>query len=315
MYNLPPRLDAKLNSSQFSNLFTFQVAARHLSFSKAADELCLTASAVSHRIARLEAELSIQLFRRLTRRVELTEAGERIFAILQQTLGDLSEVLAQPVDADLAGPLTLYAHPSIAHSWLVPRLAEFGLRFPGVRLDLRVGNDRIDFRTRQIDLALYYGNGEFHGLVAHKLMQERVAPVCSPQYAEHHGLIGAVEQLQQCTLLHDSLAWDHATFDSEWALWIRQHGAGVPMPKRGVTFDRSDLCVTAAIHHAGVAIGREHLVSEAIGQGRLVLPFTGFTRSGEYDYYIVHPTLEALPRRVSACIAWLQECAAQTPGI
>ncbi|MGE7956200.1 DNA-binding transcriptional regulator DsdC [Pseudomonas sp. NPDC089530] len=314
MYNLPPRLEASLNGSQFANLFTFQAAARHLSFSKAADELCLTASAVSHRIARLEAELSIPLFRRLTRRVELTEAGERIFAILQQTLGDLSEVLAQPLDADLAGPLTLYAHPSIAQSWLVPRLAEFGLRFPGVRLDLRTGNDRIDFRSRQIDLALYYGNGEFPGLVAHPLMPERVAPVCSPQYAERHGLSGAIEQLQTCTLLHDSLAWDHAAFDSEWGLWIRQQGAGLPLPKRGVTFDRSDLCVTAAIHHAGVAIGREHLVGEALEQGRLVLPFGGFSRSGEYAYYLVHPRLDALPRRVSACIAWLRECAAQTPA-
>ncbi|OLF54516.1 DNA-binding transcriptional regulator DsdC [Pseudomonas chlororaphis] len=313
MYNLPPRLAAKLNGSQFSNLFTFQVAARHLSFSKAADELCLTASAVSHRIARLEAELSIQLFQRLTRRVQLTEAGERIFAILQQTLGDLSEVLAQPLDADLAGPLTLYAHPSIAHAWLVPRLAEFGQRFPGVKLDLRVGNDRIDFRSRQIDLALYYGTGEFHGLSAHRLMQERVAPVCSPQYAERHGLYGAVAQLEHCTLLHDSLAWEHAAFDSEWALWLRQQGEGLALPKRGLTFDRSDLCVTAAIHHAGVAIGREHLVSEALGQGRLVLPFNGFARSGEYAYYIVHPALDVLPRRVSACIEWLRECAAHTP--
>ncbi|MBK5418169.1 DNA-binding transcriptional regulator DsdC [Pseudomonas sp. TH31] len=315
MFNLPPRLDAKLNSSQFSNLFTFQVAARHLSFTKAADELCLTASAVSHRIARLEAELSIQLFERLTRRVQLTEAGERIFEILQRTLGDLSEVFAQPVDADLAGPLTLYAHPSIAHAWLVPRLAEFGARFPRVTLDLRVGNDSIDFRSRKIDLALYYGNGEFHGLISHRLMQERVAPVCSPEYADRHRLFDSVQQLEHCTLLHDSLAWDHAAFDSEWAMWVRYHGAGVSMPKRGVTFDRSDLCVTAAINHAGLAIGREQLVTGPIQQGKLVLPFGGFARCGEYDYYIVHPALEPLPRRVSSFIEWLYLCASQPPGI
>ena len=311
MLNLPPRIASRLNSSQFSNLYTFLVAARHLSFTCAADELCLTPSAVSHRIARLERALSIRLFQRLTRRVCLTEEGERIFGILQHAVGELSEALQPSSQAEIAGAIALYVRPSVAQCWLVPRLAEFNDRYPLVALDIRVGNDNADFRARNIDLALYYANGDFPGLVSHKLMEEKMAPVCSPEYARRHGLLDQADQLRHCTLLHDALAWDNAASDAEWTLWARQHGMLAQLPGRGITFDRSDLCVVAAINHAGIAIGRQQLVQKRIDCGELVLPFGGFTRSGHYAYYLVHPPHDPIPRRLQALMGWLHECAGQ----
>ena len=312
MLNLPPRISSRLNSSQVANLHTFLVAARHLSFARAAQELCLTASAVSHRISRLETALNMKLFQRLTRQVSLTDEGERIFEILQNAMGELSEALEQSSEAEIAGSIALYARPSVAQCWLVPRLAEFIERYPLVSLDLRVGNDNIDFRTRKIDLALYYANGEFPGLTSHRLMRERLAPVCSPEYAQRHRLNENPHNLSNCTTLHDSLAWDHAAYDAEWTLWAEQHNLLSALPKRTLTFDRSDLSVTAAMNHAGIAIGRQQLVQKRVDRGELVLPFGGFSQCGHYDYYLVHPPLSTVPKRLQVLMNWLSECAQES---
>ncbi|NQD91073.1 DNA-binding transcriptional regulator DsdC [Pseudomonas sp. CrR25] len=310
MLNLPPRGSAGLNGSQFANLYTFQAAARHLSFARAAHELHLTPSAVSHRIARLERGLGLKLFQRQPRQIRLTEDGERIFAILAGALGQLHEALQQAPGAAIGGPLALYVHPSLAQCWLVPRLAQFNARYPEVSLDIRVGNAQVDFRTQRIDLALYFSRGEFPGLIAHRLMDEKIAPVCSPAYAHRHGLLDAPDNLRHCTLLHDALAWDHAACDAEWQLWARQQGREAQLSPRSLSFDRSDLCVLAALNHAGIAMGRQHLVREYVARGELILPLGDFGPPGQYAYYLVHPPRTPLPTRLQLFIDWLQQCAA-----
>ncbi|CAN0625503.1 DNA-binding transcriptional dual regulator DsdC [Burkholderia multivorans] len=307
MHNLPPRIANRLDSSQFANLHTFLVVARHMSFLRAAEELCLTASAVSHRIRRLEAALEMSLFQRLTRKIALTSDGERLFGILQRTMTELAEAL-EPASGDhVEGRITVYARPSVAQCWLVPQLGEFSDRYPGLSIDLRVGNDNIDFRTQNIDLAIDYANGEFPGLVSHKLMDERIAPVCSPGYAERHGLHGHPENIVHCTLLHDALAWNHAAHDAEWALWARQNMPDVELPERSFTFDRSDLCVIAALNHCGLAIGRQRLIQQGIDRGELVLPFGAFSQRSQYSYYLVHPPAPDMPLRLSVFMSWLNE--------
>lgn len=246
-------------------------------------EPCLSPSAVSHRIARLE-----------------------------QALTELSQALQQAPAAEFSGSVALYARPSIAQCWLVPRLADFHRRYPDIALDVRVGNDPVDFRTQHVDLALLYADGRFPGLVSQPLMSEALAPVCSPRYAEQHGLLASPENLRQCTLLHDARAWENAAFDAEWQLWARHCGLREALPTQALTFDRSDLCVTAAINHAGVAIGRQRLVQRSLDQGELLLPFGGFSQTGRYDYFLVHPRRVPMPGRVQVLIDWLQECARQS---
>lgn len=311
MLNLPPRLGARLTGAQFANLHTFAVAARHLSFTLAAEELCLTPSAVSHRIARLEQALELRLFERLTRKIRLTAEGQRLYMVVQGLIEDLEDALQPDSISTVSGALTLYARPSITQCWLVPRLAQFQQRYPQINLDIRTGNEAVDFRARSIDLALLYGDGEFPGLASQLLMTEQVAPVCSRQYAERHGLIDAPQRLQQCTLLHDALAWEHASFDAEWQRWARQRDVQAHLPSAGLTFDRADLCAIAASNHVGVAMGRQRLVQPLIDQGLLILPLGDFEPAVGQGYYLVHPPRASVPVRVRVMIEWLLECAPQ----
>ena len=295
-------LTATLTASQFANLHTFLVAARHASFALAAQELALTPSAVSHRIARLEASLGLRLFERLTRQVKLTADGERIFAALQIGWDGLQAALAG--GDTLAGSVSVHARPSVAQCWLVPRLASFAAQYPDVSIDLRVGNDSVDFRAGQVDLALHYGDGHFPGLASRKLMDEWLAPVCSPRYAREHGLQDAPQHLSSATLLHDTLAWPACAPDAEWRLWLDGQAPAVSLPTRSLRFDRADLCAQAAIHHAGVAMGRRQLVQPWIDSGQLVLPFGGFALASPQAYYLVHAA-RTLPARVQALLDWL----------
>lgn len=305
MLNLPPLLASRLGSSQFANLHTFLVAARHLSFALAAEELCLTPSAVSHRIARLEQALSLRLFERLTRRIRLTAEGERIYGILRDTVAALDDAL-RPQGAGVAGAVVLYAHPSIASDWLVPRLADFHQRYPEIALDLRVGNERLDFRSSSIDLALVYARDEYPGLVNERLMDEAVTPVCSPGYAEQFALFEDPHNLRHCTLLHDALAWEHAAFDAEWREWARTHGLENELPTRRMTFDRSDLCAKAALDDVGVAMGRRRLVARYLKAGALLAPFGDFSEAADCAYWLVYPPGRALSVQASALQEWLR---------
>ncbi|AUH51416.1 DNA-binding transcriptional regulator DsdC [Chromobacterium sp. ATCC 53434] len=295
---------SRLDGGQFINLHTFFTAARYLSFSRAADELCLTPSAVSHRIARLERSLGLRLFLRLTRQVRLTPDGERLFAALARGMDELETALQPDADERPAGRLALHVHPSILQCWLIPRLAGFAELCPQVELDIRAGNGDANFRSGRADLALYYADGHFPGLSSHKLMSEEMAPVCSPDYAERHRLRDGPAQLRDCSLLHDSRAWYHAAHNAEWTQWARHQGCEVDLPSRSLSFDRSDLCLSAAASGAGVAIGRRHLAQQLIDEGRLVLPLSGFLSVGHYGYYLVHPP-GPQPARLRAFVDWL----------
>ncbi|WP_035818430.1 DNA-binding transcriptional regulator DsdC [Janthinobacterium sp. RA13] len=295
-------LTTTLTASQFANLHTFLVAARHASFALAAQELALTPSAVSHRIARLESSLGLRLFERLTRQVKLTADGERIFAALQIGWDSLHAALA--AGDTLTGSLIVHARPSIAQCWLVPRLAGFTAQYPDVSMDLRVGNDSVDFRAGQVDLALHYGDGHFPGLASRKLMEEWLAPVCSPDYAREHGLLDAPHNLPGATVLHDTLAWPACAPDAEWRLWLDAQAPEVSLPARSLRFDRADLCAQAAIHHAGVAMGRRQLVQPWLDSDQLVLPFGDFSFASPQAYYLVHAA-RPLPARVQALLDWL----------
>ncbi|MFM2087316.1 MAG: hypothetical protein RLZZ237_2185 [Pseudomonadota bacterium] len=294
---------AQLTASQFANLHTFLVAARHASFALAAQELSLTPSAVSHRIARLEDSLGLLLFERLTRQVRLTTDGQRIYAALQQGWDSLHAAIHG--GDSLAGNITLHARPSIAQCWLVPRLASFTALYPDISLDLRVGNEQVDFRAGQVDLAIYYGDGTFPGLAAQHLMDEWLAPVCSPAYAREHGLQGTPANLKKTTILHDTLAWPACAPDAEWQSWAAAQIPAVTLPTRSLRFDRADLCALAAIHHAGIAMGRRQLVQPWLDSGQLILPFGGFSLASSQAYYLVHAARKPLPARVQALVEWL----------
>jgi LysR family transcriptional regulator, glycine cleavage system transcriptional activator len=185
-------------------LRVFSVAARHLSFTKAADELHLTQSAVSHRVRALEEELGVLLFNRIRRQLELTSAGRSLAQRMDQAIADIARTIA---DLDLvndARRLTVTVLPSVASRWLVPRLPRFHALHPDIELQLIADPRPFDLRSASIDLAIRFGRGIYPGYAVTKLMPDRVFPVCSPHFIAQHGPVTTIEQLLDLPLLHDS---------------------------------------------------------------------------------------------------------------
>ncbi|MGY5392149.1 DNA-binding transcriptional regulator DsdC [Acinetobacter sp. NigerLNRRAM0016] len=295
---------SSLTGFQLSKLYTFEVAARHQSFALAADELCLTPSAVSHQINQLEKELQLQLFLRLHRKVELTSEGQRLFIALQSSLEHLNHELNAIQNQALAGSLTIYARPSITQCWLIPRLQDFMQQYPLIELSILTGNDTVNFQRTGIDLALYFDHQPAANLNNQYLMDEQIIPVCSPAYAKKMNLIGHVPQLQDCTLLHDSQAWNNGTGTEEWQSWAHHFGVDLDTSK-GMQFDRSDLAVLAAKQHLGICMGRKRLVQSELERGELITPFPEMLMACEQHYYLASAQGRLLPK-VEVFVTWLK---------
>lgn len=295
----------RLNGYQLAKLHTFETAARHCSFALAADELSITPSAVSHRIRDLEQELGLKLFIRYHRKIELTNDGQRIYWAVKSSLQHLNQEILEIKNQELSGTLTVYSRPSIAQCWLVPKLASFIKLHPAINLNILTGNENVNLHNHGIDLAIYFDNTPSKRLQSYPLMNESIIPVCSPEYAEKHQLIGQPENLKHCTLLHDRQAWGYDSNTDEWSTWAKCFD--VPLPERAheMGFDRSDLAIIAAINHVGIAMGRKNLVTKRIANNELVTPFPNMEVLCEQNYYIVtSPHHQNL--KVEAFIQWLQ---------
>lgn len=292
-----------LTGFQLSKLYTFEVAARHESFALAAEELFLTPSAVSHQINVLEKELNIKLFLRLHRKVQLTPEGNRVFWALQSSLDHLNTEIKAIQNQALAGSLTIYARPSIAQCWLVPKLSDFIQRYPFIQLSILTGNENINFQRTGVDLALYFDNQPSFQLNYQYLMDEYIIPVCSPEYAEKFNLMNTVENLKHCTLLHDCQAWSNGTGTDEWNSWAAHFNVDLDT-SLGISFDRSDLALIAAKNNLGITMGRKRLVQKDIENGELVMPFQEMYLRCDQHYYIASLKDRQWPK-IDAFIEWL----------
>lgn len=294
-----------LTGFQLSKLYTFEVAARHESFALAAEELFLTPSAVSHQINLLEKQLDIKLFLRLHRKVELTPEGKHVFWALQSSLDHLNNEIKAIQNQALAGSLTIYARPSIAQCWLVPKLSDFIQRYPFIQLSILTGNENINFQRTGIDLAIYFDNQPSFQLDYQYLMDEHIIPVCSPEYAEKFNLIGNLDNLILCTLLHDCQAWSNGTGMDEWNSWATHFNINIDSCM-GISFDRSDLALIAAKNHLGITMGRKRLVQKDIETGELVMPFPEMYLRCDQHYYVASLKDRKWPK-IDAFIDWLKE--------
>lgn len=292
-----------LTGFQLSKLYTFEVAARQESFALAAEELFLTPSAVSHQINVLEKELNIKLFLRLHRKVQLTPEGNRVFWALQSSLDHLNTEIKAIQNQALAGSLTIYARPSIAQCWLVPKLSDFIQRYPFIQLSILTGNENVNFQRTGVDLALYFDNQPSFQLNYQYLMDEYIIPVCSPEYAEKFNLMNTVENLKHCTLLHDCQAWSNGTGTDEWNSWAAHFNVDLDT-SLGISFDRSDLALIAAKNNLGITMGRKRLVQKDIENGELVMPFQEMYLRCDQHYYIASLKDRQWPK-IDAFIEWL----------
>lgn len=294
----------RINSFQLSKLHTFEVAARHSSFSLAAEELSMTPSAISHRINKLEEELGIPLFVRSHRKITLTEEGERIYIALNKTLNELNQEVMDVKSGDVSGKLTIYSRPSFAQCWLVPRLYAFKKQYPSIELNILTGNENINFQGYGIDAAIYFDEQIPQKLWYKELMEESIIPVCTQEYADQLNLIGQPENLKYTTLLHDNQAWDYNSHHGEWALWADANGIPDIDEIPSISFDRSDLAVTAAMNNAGIAMGRLSLVKKRLATGELITPFVGTQLQCAQKYYVVRADHNP-SQKLALFLSWL----------
>ena len=279
-------------------LRTFEAAARHLSFTKAADELFVTQAAVSHQIRTLEEHLGTALFRRMNRSLMLTDEGQALLPAVREAFDLLSAGVRRVQDLCCGGVLTISTTPSIAASWLAGRIARFQALHPEVELQLSATARLVDFAREDVDCGIRHGMGDWPGLISQRLFQTALVPVCSPLLLDGRNPLGCPGDLAHHTLLH---ALDDP---DDWRLWLRAAGIDGVDPKRGLKFDSVPLVVQAAISGAGVGIGRRQLVEAELAAGRLVAPFD-LELPDECAYYFVAPAATADQPKVAAFRSWL----------
>lgn len=293
-------------SAILSGLHYFACVGKHLSFSKAAEEVHLTPSAMSYRIKQLEEQLGFALFHRFSRHIVFTSEGRRLYATLSAPLSEIRAGIRHICNQEMEGSLVLSCTPSFAGNWLVPRLHRFSAACPGIDVHLRCRSDLVDFETENVDLAIYYGEGHHPELRVIPLMSEELTPVCAAEYARKYKLHKSADGLRDCVLLHDSSPWPNAQYFSEWSIWANWADLDRLDVQRGCSFDRSELAVCCARQGLGVAIGRMRLVGDLLKEGALVAPFLPACPSPQ-RYYLVctHERAESLR---SVCFSrWLEQ--------
>jgi LysR family glycine cleavage system transcriptional activator len=283
-------------------LRAFEAAARHLNFSRAADELSVTPGAVSQQIQNLEDYVGAALFKRTPKGLLLTDAAQTALPALREAFDRLAEAASMLTAAVDGRRLTLTAAPSFAAKWLVPRLGRFEQAHPQVDVWLSAGIDLVDLTAGEVDVAIRYGGGRYPGMEVARLMSETVIPVVSPALLETTPLAEPKDLLHHI-LLHDgSPEPDDSCPD--WTMWLAARGVKGVDGARGPRFNQSSLVIEAAVNGRGVALAKRTLAQADLEAGRLVAPLQIAT-AVDFAYYLVHPKAKGRLPQVKAFIAWI----------
>lgn len=285
----------------------FEAAARHLSFNRAAEELHVTPSAVSHQIRTLEDYLGTKLFERRPRQVQLTAAGRDYLPAISAALDGIDAAGRRLQRIGAVQPLTLGVAPTFATGWLIPHLPEFHERHPDVDVRLTLTSrapgeaTAVDFAHGDIDVAIVYGIGEWkEGVRSHRVLTEELVPVCSPRLLEGPNGLRRPEDLAHATLLHA------LPRPGQWRNWLMAAGVTGVDPQRGLKFQTTPLALEAAEVGAGVAIANRPFVADELEDGRLVIPFEVQLPS-EAGYYLLYPENRSDETAIATFRDWLLE--------
>ncbi|TVT52980.1 MAG: transcriptional regulator GcvA [Azoarcus sp. PHD] len=296
-------------------LRTFEAAARHLSFKKAADEICVTPAAVSQQMKALEEYLGVPLFHRRVRALELTEHGSTLLPGVR----DAFERLAVAVDHTrrvTPGPLTVTAPPSFASHWLLPRLPRFNVAHPDIELRLSSTSDTVDHKGEaavlgklhpaRTEVAILYGKGHYPGYVVVPIFTPDYVPVCTPALQRAAALQTPANLAGQVLIHDDTLSEDGRDRHSRsgWAEWLRLAGASNIDSRRGPHFSNAALALEAAQAGHGIALAPRPLIDSRVAEGKLVVPFNITLPSPSTYYLVMHEAMQHQPA-VDAFQQWL----------
>ncbi len=285
-------------------LRAFEVAARHKSLAKAAEELSVTSAAVHHQVKSLELLLGVTLFARAGNNLMLTQAAVAALPTLESAFDLLSLATEKIRQHSSGGVLSLAVCPSFAQRWLVPRINRFRESFTGIELRIATTTEIPDLSNTEFDIAIGYGPEErfrASGVAAERLMGDEVFPVCTPEYRRRHQ-IKSERDLASALLLHDDRALEEQGID--WHSWLAAAGAEARSERESIRFDSAALTVEAALAGQGMALARLSLVEDDLAQGRLIRLFSHrLTVNG--GSYVSHLQLISEQPKVVAFREWI----------
>ena len=290
-----------------NSLVVFEAAARHHNFTRAAEELDVTQSAVSRQIQLLEDHLGTSLFQRRSRGLELTIEGERLHRAVAMGLEHIANVAADIRRHRVPGELTIATSVTFASYWLMARLAAFRASHPEIELRLVASSPVYDLTAAGIDLAIRYGDGEWPGVEAERLFDDEIWPVCAPSYLKGRDAFSAPEDLIDETLLHLN------KFDRNWVTWdafLTSFGVEAEPKHRGLTYDNYMVLIQSALRGEGIALCGRKLAEDFIEQGELVRPIKETLKS-DRGFYLLRPKEQPLSHSAREFRNWLLTEASQ----
>lgn len=277
----------------------FEAACRHLSFKDAADELCVTPTAISHQIKSLEEQLGVRLFHRLTRALELTEDGANYAPYIVAAFKNFEAASLALEEDVLEGSLTISTTGSFAANWLSPRLRDFYEKYPGISVRLLSSDVLVDFKSGGVDVAIRYGYGDYPDCHVAWVLNDRVAPVCSPEKAPS---LTAPEDLLTSRLIE--YQWSgFSDVDPSWQDWVEAVGLTGASVEPYVTYSEEHICLLTASDGHGVALVSLLAAARFLERDMLVAPFD--TALDNKSYYLVCPEIHANRARVRVFREWL----------
>lgn len=279
-------------------LKTFVVAGSHLNFTRAADDLLVSPSAVSHQIRVLEEYLEIKLFIRQNRALSLTPEGLRLHQALKQPFDQIARAIQDTARNRDTGSLRIALRPFFSGVWLAHRLNGFWGKWPQIRIDLIHTIKMLDFNTENIDLGILWGKGDWPGLQSHLLVPGNLAPICSAEFIKEHGRPATPADLAKYTLIHDE---DH----SAWDAWVEKAnaGAGALDFSANLTIDDTNVRLQSILNNQGIMLGCPTMLKKFLDDGKLVQLFDICLDT--YSYYLVYPKELQLTKSMQIFVDWL----------
>lgn len=292
-----------------NSLRAFEATARHMSFSRAAEELNVTPAALSHQVAGLEAFLGERLFNRTSRTISLTPAGDLLYPGLNAAFAQIRQSVERVMETGDGQILVVSAPPGFTAKWLVPRLYRFLATHP--ELDVRVSASLTlaSFSGDRVDVAIRNARPPFPGLWSRKFLEIETLPVVSPRLIERYGPLETPDDLARFPVIHDDSLGRMFGLPT-WMDWLRAAGAEHVDLSRGLHFSSADHAMEAALEGAGVLLGVRSLSIDDVRLGRLVFPFS-LALPSERAFHIVCPTGHETRPKIAAFCAWILDEAAK----
>jgi LysR family transcriptional regulator, glycine cleavage system transcriptional activator len=287
-----------------SALRAFEAAARHMSFTRAAEELHVTPAAISHQIHALEEDLGVRLFHRLNRSIELTASARVLLPGLTEAFAGIQASVGRLRAHNDTGTLTVTASPSFAAKWLVLRLHRFQEKCPEVDARISATDAVVDLAKGDYDIAIRYGAGRYPGLEVELLMKNEVFPACSPQLLAKGPPLRTPADLPAHALIHDQ-AIERDPLAPTWSMWLKAAGVENIPSITGLSFNNMHLALDATIAGHGVVLAQNTIAAADLAAGRLVRLFT-LALPDPFAYYIVTAPGALERPKVRAFRDWLR---------